>query len=360
MTIDGRAVAEPSPVGVDPADLRQLLVRLFGTLGTPADNAEAVADHLVEASMMGVHSHGVLRVPSYVAFVEEGRVDPAARPVVAEDRGTRVVLDGNRSFGQVAARAACDVAVTRARSGGVVVASVRGAGHLGRIGAYTSALAAAGLVGLAFCSNPPWQHNVAWYGSKVGRLGTNPVAYAFPTSTDPVVADLSTSATPEGRVRLAWNEGRAVPEGLIRDARGRPTTDPERFYAEPPGTLEPLGGADNGHKGSALALLVEVMATLLAGEAVDDHTRENNLTLVAIAPPPGFAALADSLAAHIHAAEPISAGRAVLLPGERGRQALADAGPVLVDGTTWCAIQAHAERLGVPLPEAAPTRPRPG
>ncbi|MDD9372406.1 MAG: Ldh family oxidoreductase, partial [Acidimicrobiales bacterium] len=135
----------------------------------------------------------------------------------------------------------------------------------------------------------------------------------------PVVSDMSTSATAEGRIRLAWTEGRDVPDGLIRDGRGRPTTDPERFYADPPGTLDPLGGPAHGYKGSALGLLVEVMATLLTGESVDDPTRENNLTLVAIAPPPGFAALADGLAAHIRSADPTEPGGAVLLPGDRER-----------------------------------------
>jgi hydroxycarboxylate dehydrogenase B len=279
-----------------------------------------------------------------------------------------VLLDGNGSFGQVAAGAAVAEAITRSRgggsggagsggadgSGGAVVVSVRSAGHLGRIGAYTEAIAAAGVVGLAFCSVPPRQHNVAWAGTREGRLGTNPISFAFPTSDDPVVADLSTSATAEGRVRLAWNEGREVPEGLIRDARGRPTTDPERFYADPPGTLEPLGGAAQGHKGSALGLLVEVMATLLTGESVDDPTRENNLTLVAIAPPPGFPALADALAAHVRSADPIEPGGAALLPGDREQQALADARAVVVDATTWCALVAHAERLGLALPPNEP------
>lgn len=387
-TVDGEATSAPGAVTVDPSDLRQLLVRLFGTVGTPAGNAGAVVDHLVEASLMGVHTHGVMRVPSYLASIEEGHVDPAARPVVAEDHGARVLLDGNGSFGQVAAGAACTEAIARSggrlggtgvdlagidRAGvagtgvdvaggtrgggsapGAVVVSVRSAGHLGRIGAYTEALAASGVVGLAFSSVPARQHNVAWAGTRVGRLGTNPISFAFPTSGDPVVSDMSTSATAEGRIRLAWNEGRDVPGGLIRDGRGRPTTDPERFYADPPGTLDPLGGPAYGYKGSALGLLVEVMATLLTGESVDDPTRENNLTLVAIAPPPGFPALADRLAAHIRSADPTEPGEAVLLPGDRERQARAAARGVVVDATTWCALVAHAERLGLPVPPTEP------
>ena len=339
------------PVAVEPVALRQLLLRLFGSVGAPTVNAEIVVDHLIEASLMGVPSHGVMRVPSYLAAVEDGRVDPAARPVVAEDRGSRAVLDGNRAFGPVAGAAASGDAVARAETGtGVAVVSVRGAGHLGRIGAYTEALAADGLVGVGFCSLPPSDQNVAWAGARVGRLGTNPVAFAFPTSEGPVAADLSTSATSEGRVRLAWNEGRTVAEGLIRDGHGRPITDPGRFFADPPGTLEPLGGPAQAHKGSALALMVEMMATLLAGEAVDDVARGSNLTLVAIAPSPGFTALADGLVAHIRAAEPVVPGQAVVVPGERARAARAAAMVVLVDGISWNAIRAHAGRLGLDVP----------
>ena len=173
-----------------------------------------------------------------------------------------------------------------------------------------------GLIAIGFCSTPLYTHSVAWFGSREGRLGTNPISYAFPASGEPVVADFSTSATPEGRVRYARNQGVAVPDGVLRDASGVPTTDPNALYVQPPGALQPLGGATFGHKGSALGLLVEMMATLLAGEMITDTTRGNNLALLAIRPPAGFVASADELARYVRSAAPIDPDRPVVLPGE--------------------------------------------
>src|SRR6185295_3601784 len=106
---------------------------------------------------------------------------------------------------------------------------------------------------------------VAPFGGIEGRLATNPIAFAIPNGSTPVVADFATSAMPEGRVRTARNTGRRLPDGVLQDASGRATDDPTVLYEEPEGTLLPLGGPLFGHKGYAMAILVEAMATLLAG-----------------------------------------------------------------------------------------------
>jgi LDH2 family malate/lactate/ureidoglycolate dehydrogenase len=236
-----------------------------------------------------------------------------------------------------------------AREHGAAVVALRGAGHLGRIGAYAEALARDGFVAMAFCSVPTRFHNVAWFGARSGRMGTNPIAYAFPTEGDPVVADFSTSATPEGRIRLLRNQGLPAPPGLLRDAEGRPTTDPDVLYADPGGTIQPLGG-DFGHKGSALGMLAEVMATLLADEDVGHDEHENNLTLVALTPGDGFRGRASRYTDYIHAAAPIDPSRPPLVPGEPEAANRRRATSVVVDATSWAAIAERAARKRVPVP----------
>jgi hydroxycarboxylate dehydrogenase B len=341
-------------VVVDPGALRPFLVALFAASGVPRANAEAVVAHLVDSSMCGLPSHGVLRVPDYLDAIDAGRVDASVAPRVVSD-GAVLVLDAQQGLGQVAAAAAVDAVRRRARANGVGVVALRRAAHLGRIGAYVEALARDGLVALGFCSVPTRFHNVAWFGAREGRMGTNPVAYAYPTSRDPVVADFSTSATPEGRIRLLRNRGLAAPAGLLHDAAGRPTTDPNVLYEVPGGTIQPLGSPDFGHKGSALGMLVEVMATVLAGEVADDPDRDNNLTLLALVPDEGFVARADASVDYVHRAAPIDPSRPPLVPGEVEADARRACTTITVDGATWDQITARAAAAQIPLPTTTTT-----
>ena len=335
----------------DPQGLHDFLVRLFVGSGVPEDSARLVIDHLVDASLAGVHSHGILRAPEYLDHIDQGLVAASARPRLVRDDGAVAVFDAGRCLGQVAANAVCEEVVPRAGGGGgLALVSARRAGHFGRIGAYVEAVAQRGFVAVAFCAVPTRHHNVAWFGAREGRLGTNPIAYAFPTGGAPVVADFSTSAVPEGRVRLLHHEGRPAPDGVLLDADGQPSTDPGVLYRQPAGTLRPLGGPQ-GHKGSALGLLVEVMGTLLAGEAPDDPGRHNSLTIVAVRCPDGFADGADGLVRYVRSAAPIDPARPPLVPGDPEAAARAGATAVPVDATTWERLVARAAAAGLQVPE---------
>jgi LDH2 family malate/lactate/ureidoglycolate dehydrogenase len=266
--------------------------------------------------------------------------------------GARVVIDGRRAFGQVAAARAVDEATAGARRFGIGLAATTRSGHAGRIGAYTEELARRGLVALAFCSGPRSGHWVAPFRGLDGRLGTNPISYALPTGDEPLVADFSTSAVPEGVVRRLRDRGRPAPPGALQDARGEPTVDPRVLYEEPRGTILPLGGEHFGHKGYALALLVEAMTTVLCGEdpAAEDRFG-NNLTLVAIAADRAAAGSGAALAAYLRGTPPADPARPVLLPGELERSAL-DAGAIALDPEVWASLAVLGERLGVRAPDA--------
>jgi LDH2 family malate/lactate/ureidoglycolate dehydrogenase len=167
-----------------------------------------------------------------------------------------------------------------------------------------------------------------------------------------VVADFSTSVAPEGVIRSLLHRGLPAPAGALLDAVGAPTIDPAALYATPKGALQPLGGAI-GYRGTALSILVEVLAALLAGDEADDPERGgSNLAMLAIAADDGFAGRAARMGAYLRSSPPIDPSRPVMLPGERERdhaRNLGD-GPISIDWPTWRAMVAAAGAT-VPIPQ---------
>ena len=355
----GRAVSgAAAPVGptrIGRAAAEHLAASLLVAGGAGEAAAAIVADHLVGSDLCGVHSHGLLRVPQYLDELERREIDGRANPVVSTRGDAFSVVDGRRAFGQVAALEALERATASASAHGLGLATVVRAGHAGRIGAYVERIAAAGNVGLAFCSGPRSGHRVAPFGGVEGRLATNPIAFALPGDGAPVVGDFSTSAVPEGVVRRLRELGLDAPDGSLQDAAGAATSDPASLYAEPPGTIRPLGGDIFGHKGYALALLVEAMTTVLAGEDAADPDRfGNNLTLLVVAGGDRVDTSGAALAAYVRTARPVDPARPVLLPGDLERRARGRGDDVELDPPVWQALVAAAERLAVPLPAAEP------
>jgi uncharacterized oxidoreductase len=299
-----------------------------------------------------------MRVPEYVAFVRAGAVDPAREVEVRERAPGVLEIDAGYAFGPVAGAAAAQAAVDALASAGTVTVFVRHSGHVGRVGAYVEQVARAGHVALALCSSPRaaegWQM-VAPAGGREGRLATNPIAYGFPVEGEPpIVADFSTSAMPEGVVRWLRQTGKPVPEGVLRDAEGRPTTDADDLYGPPRGAVQPLGGELNAHKGYALGLLVELLAVVLAGDdslALDRGG--NNTVLVAWAADGAVAARARALVDWIRSSPPLDPARPVQVPGEREVAARAAAAGVAVDLATWERLGELADEHGLELPRLA-------
>jgi uncharacterized oxidoreductase len=173
-----------------------------------------------------------------------------------------------------------------------------------------------------------------------------------------MVADFSTSSMAEGVLRLLRDRGLPAPPDTVIDAQGMPTTDPHALYANPPGALLPLGGMRLGYKGFALALLVEVLAGTLAGDAILDRTLVgNNLTLIGIdvhatAAAAQFHALADQLVQYVRAAAPIAPDGTVLAPGDKERhtRAIRRQQGIPVDAFVWQEIVGRARQIGYTVP----------
>ena len=224
--------------------------------GTTSLTADTTARALVYADAHGLASHGVARLPMYIAQLRNGRVDPEAVPSVIRDKGAAFLVDAADGL----AFPACDLAVAtgieRARTYGTAAASVTRSHHFGAGAYHLEAVGAAGHVGLAFSNAPASMP--AWAGSKP-LFGTNPIAAVFPRANGrPLMIDLSLSQVARGKIMVAARDGKTIPEGWATTADGEPTTDP---HAALNGMMLPFGGA----KGAMLALMVELLCVALAG-----------------------------------------------------------------------------------------------
>ncbi len=338
-------------------DLESLSLELLVAAGATSGEAAIVAEHLVESSLLGHDSHGILRLPEYLGFVAEGSIVPGAEITVDKRSPTSAVVDCGLGFGPVGGVRAMETAIELASESGTGCVVTRRCNHVARLGAYVQKAAEGGLVALATCNSPIHGHFVLPAGGREGRLATNPIAYAFPTQGDPILADFSTSVAPEGKIRVYRNRGETLPEGWVQDAEGQPTTDPEQFYGPPRGGILPLGGVA-AHKGYALGLFVELLGSSLAGLACDDPgTGGNGVCFVVIDPSrfvdlDTYRQLVSGTREYMKSAEPAPGVEEVLVPGDlefQARQQRESAG-VPVDPVAWQQIVEHAARLGVSLP----------
>ncbi|WP_129841058.1 Ldh family oxidoreductase [Streptomyces sp. RFCAC02] len=341
---------------VVPADaLTAFTNDLFRRSGLGADEAATLAGVLMWASLRGVDSHGVSRVPRYLELLASGEANTAPEMRTTSGAPGVAVIDADRAPGPVALTAAADEAVTRARANGVGAVSVRGTVHTGAIGYYTSRIAGAGLVGVAVVAGMP---NMAYPGVRGAAVATSPLSVAVPArDRPPVLLDMATATIALGRIAQYRASGRPLPEGAAATADGEPTTDPA--LAKMP---LPLGGA----KGAGMSLVFElltgvlVQAPILAafhGGEPEGKAHRQNALLIALDPAAfGDAdALPDDVGRTLDVLKGLpraDEGAGITYPGERSAATAAERARdgVPVGAKVWQALTGAAGRLGVPLP----------
>lgn len=223
--------------------------------GVAAAQARPTAAALVAADRDGLASHGLARLPYYLAQIRSGKVVADATPSVVCD-GAVVRVDAGHGLSFPAVAEGCTAGAEIARAQGVAVVSVTRSHHFGVAGQPVERLARDGLIAMALSNSPA---AMAPWGGAVPLYGTNPIAFAAPRAgADPLLIDLSLSHVARGKVMIAQKKGAPIPEGWALDAGGQPTTDPDAAMA---GTMVPAGAA----KGAALALMVELLTAGLAG-----------------------------------------------------------------------------------------------
>lgn len=255
---------EQGCTGLAPDRLRVLVADLFRAQGLSAPSAALVADALVAADLGDRASHGVMLVPMYLERIRAGSVSLADEAAVAHDGRTAVVLDAGNALGQISAQQACRIAVERAHEYGLAMVTVRNAFHFGEAGFWARQMADAGCVGVAMSNTRPLMPAP---GGAQRCVGNNPLAIAMPHEGDiPVALDMAMSASAMGKIRLAQQEGRAIPEGWATDAQGVPTRDPAEAIQ---GLLLPSAGP----KGFGLAFMIDLLCGGLSDGAIGGQVR---------------------------------------------------------------------------------------
>ncbi len=344
--------------------LERFVAAIFLRKGCPPDEAERVAHYLVRANLTGHDSHGVIRVPRYLAWIDEGWMRPGRHiELVAEGPG-HAVVDGGLGMGQTVGPEATRIGIEKARRQGVAMIALRNAGHLGRIGDFAEMAIEAGMISIHFV-HVHASLLVAPFGGASRRFSTNPIAIGVPTGdAAPFLLDFATSYVAEGKVLVAHQGGKPVPDMALVDAEGRLTGDPKALYGEQQGTAYPDPTLGRGalrtfgeHKGSGLALACELLAGALTGSGVNTGQTGSfhNGMLSIFADPDRFAARelflreVRAFLDWVRSARPTDAGGEILLPGDVERRTERErrrSGVPLAD-ETWQSLLAAAARVGL-------------
>jgi len=345
-------------------NLIDFVAEVFTHSESSAEEARRIATYLTTANLTGHDSHGVIRVPVYIRWKKTGSVVPDQTVELMVDTPSLAVVDGKFGYGQTVAPQAVKIGIEKCKAAGLAAVALRNAGHIGRVGDWAEMAAEAGLVSIHFV-NASGSVLVAPYGGVQRRFSTAPYCVGVPRpGHDPLVLDFATSVVAEGKVLVASQGGKKVPEGALIGPDGKPSSDPHLLY----GDYTPTGPRDHSkgtgaiqafgdHKGSGLAFMCEILGGALSGTGTTDPQRgrfANGMLSFYVDPtvfdPVGFfPADIAKYVDFVKSAQPATPGGEVLVPGEpeaRMRtKRLAEGVPLPDD--TWAAIVETARSVGL-------------
>jgi LDH2 family malate/lactate/ureidoglycolate dehydrogenase len=341
-----------------PGALRAFTSAVLRAEGVPEPDADLLADTLVMAELWGHASHGMLRLPWYVARLRTGATRRVTRVTTIRDTGALMVLDGGHGIGQVITRHAVSQGVERAKVHGVSAIGVRNSGHFGTAAYFTRRAAEQGCIAL-LCTNA--SPAMAPWGGKQKSIGTNPWSIAAPAGDRGVlVMDLANTAVARGKVYLAAERGTTIPPDWAADAEGNPTTDPRAAIE---GLILPMAGP----KGYVMSFMFDVLAGVLTGSAFGDQVAGPyqpeatsgaghlllTIDVAAMADPGEYGARVEALVDATRTAPKASWAAEILVPGElEDRNAELNAAGIELTAKTWASLVELATESNVALPPA--------
>lgn len=329
--------------------------QLLAAGGMPQDDAALVAGLLVRGELRGYAGHGVTRVPQYLQFIKNGTYKLDAKPAVEREGKITALVDGKHYIGQVAARLAMELAIKKAKEHGAGIVCLRRAGHTGRIADYMEMAVEQGLIGIgAACVGSPI---TTLYGGMKPITGTNPMAFGIPARGGRhIILDFATASMSMGEIQRRVAKNEKIPEGVMLDGHGNPTTDFKSFRGPPRGVMLPFGG----YKGSGVALITEILGGILSGNGIgktwwnNGGHGVNGLFLQAFAVEEfqtleTFYDKVDELIALVKSTPCAPGFSEILLPGEsaRRREAQQQKAGVEIDASTWSELTQLAGQLNV-------------
>lgn len=353
-------------ITISASDLQASVRAIFQAAGVPEKDASLVADDLVDGELCGLTSHGVLRAGQYVEAIQKGGLQIGAQLQAVRQSASTGIYDCGWNLGIVSGHHLVAELVAKARHTGLAAVVGTQCQHIGRLASFTRRIAQGGFLGYVAAAGTATCHYVVPWGGREGRLATNPFSYGVPCDSEPIVLDMSTSMYAEGKVRAARTLGQPLPEGVIVDGYGEPSTNPEDFYREPHGNILPFGGP-MGYKGFGLAVLVEVLGRCLAGLLISEEGqsyRMGNGVFMAALDPQAFCGKESfdrsvaELKSYIESCPPAPGHQGVAMPGGHDdairRRRQKHGIPIGVE--VWAQLVATAERVGLSESDLAPVR----
>lgn len=341
-------------VHVAEGPLKAFVRDVFVNAGMGGGAADTVADVLVWANLRGVDSHGVLRMPRYLRFIEMGWLNLEPNIRLERETVATFLMDADQAAGAIAMTQAMELAITKARHAGIGWGLVKGMTHAGAIGYYTLMASRADMVGLSFVGSIP---NMAYHGARAAGISTAPLAISVPGGSHaPLMLDMATAMISVGRLAQAKDAGQPIPEGSALTAAGEPTTD----AAEASLPL-PLGGP----KGAGLSLMMECLTGVLAGAPIltpfvsgtEKGHRQNGVVIAvdisAFCDPADYGREIERLIGTIKSLPKAEGVDELLVPGERGDRVLEQRSRegIALNASDWARLREAAERFGLDMPE---------
>ena len=305
-------------------DLLAFGTELLKGKGVPPDDAQYIAATACQAEAMGAVTHGVVIFKYFDANIPDV-LDPNASPQVVKDFGATAVIDGGRGFSQLAMKKAKELATEKAKSFGIAMIGVNNCLWLGAVGPYLVSLAEDGFLAQLWAQTSTCK-DCAPFGGIDARFSTNPLALAFPTGGDPVIADVSTATVALGKVNRWAAGGQKAPEKIFLDKEGKFSDDPKDVLEG--GSILFFGGPRYGYKGYALSLWCEALTAVSGGECNNPDTDQRqsfNLTVIdpdALSGRQHYLKEMERFIPHVRGSRPRPGFDKVRLPGERGMSSM--------------------------------------
>ena len=256
-----------------PETVRAQIDAIMSGLGADDHTRRICTEVMYDTDLMGIDSHGISMLDYYSRAIADGHIVPDAQPEVIRDFGAAALVDGKRGFGHTAAHLAMSKAIEKAKQLGVGLGVVRDSNHYGAAGYYARMAADEGLMGLSLCSTAYALHTP--HRSREPLLGTNPIGFAAPVpGENPLLVDMATTTVPLNKVKVYALKGEDLPGDWVTDDSGTVLHDAGEVHQRLDGSqdahlgLLPLGGATfngGGHKGSALASMVQILSAAISG-----------------------------------------------------------------------------------------------
>ena len=236
--------------------LNQIIIKILKKNGLNTSHATICSKALINAELVGAHSHGLSRLKMYCDRIQKKVINPKPKIKIKKISHSISQIDANNSIGFVAADIGIKQAIKNAKKTGIGLVGIKNSGHYGLSGYYAEQAVKKNLIVFCFTNAPP---AIAPHGARKSLFGTNPICFGTPTSSKvPFILDTSVSVINRGKIRVAARNGKKIPKGVALDKFGKPTTDAKKALA---GVQLPIAG----FRGSGLAWMVDILSGVLTG-----------------------------------------------------------------------------------------------